>query len=140
MPCVDITRTVSFSAAHRMHSPALSAEENRAVFGKCNNPNGHGHNYRVQVTVRGEIDPVTGMVLNLTVLKDCMQRGIMDVMDHRNLDLDVPYFQGKVSTAEVIAVFIWEQMQAYLPKSDNYALYEVRLHETDNNTITYRGN
>ncbi|KAH6586277.1 hypothetical protein BASA50_000741 [Batrachochytrium salamandrivorans] len=86
-----------------------------------------------------EIDPITGMVLNLTDLKDCMTRGIMDTLDHRNVDLDVPYFRDRVSTAEMIAVYIWEQMVANLPPSETYALYEVRLMETENNIVVYRG-
>ncbi|KAL2912181.1 hypothetical protein HK105_208314 [Polyrhizophydium stewartii] len=138
-PLACVTRVVSFAAAHRMHSPALSGHDNLALYGKCNSRNGHGHNYKVEVTVRGQVDPTTGMVLNLSVLKDCMQRAILDVMDHRNLDLDVPYFKDKVSTAEVIAVFIWEQMLVHLPKSDTYALHQVRLHETDNNIVTFSG-
>ncbi|KAJ1336954.1 hypothetical protein BSLG_006714 [Batrachochytrium salamandrivorans] len=107
-----------------MHSNKLSAEENALLYGKCNHINGHGHNYRVEVTIKGKIDPITGMVLNLTDLKDCMTRGIMDTLDHRNVDLDVPYFRDRVSTAEMIAVYIWEQMVANLPPSETYALYE----------------
>ncbi|KAH9265680.1 hypothetical protein BASA84_001488 [Batrachochytrium salamandrivorans] len=145
MPTAIVTRAVSFSASHRMHSNKLSAEENALLYGKCNHINGHGHNYRdghnyrVEVTIKGKIDPITGMVLNLTDLKDCMTRGIMDTLDHRNVDLDVPYFRDRVSTAEMIAVYIWEQMVANLPPSETYALYEVRLMETENNIVVYRG-
>ncbi|XP_030361206.1 6-pyruvoyl tetrahydrobiopterin synthase isoform X2 [Strigops habroptila] len=87
-----VSRAVTFSACHRLHSKSLSNEENLKLFGKCNNPNGHGHNYKVIVTVRGEIDPVSGMVINLTDLKEYMQEAIMEPLDHKNLDKDVPYF------------------------------------------------
>ncbi|KAJ8329181.1 hypothetical protein O5D80_002606 [Batrachochytrium dendrobatidis] len=86
-----------------------------------------------------KIDPITGMVLNLTDLKECMSRSIMDTLDHRNVDLDVPYFQDKVSTAEMITVYIWEQMLKYLPVSKTCSLYEVKLYETNNNIVIYRG-
>uniref|UniRef100_A0A1A8CGF2 6-pyruvoyl tetrahydrobiopterin synthase n=3 Tax=Nothobranchius TaxID=28779 RepID=A0A1A8CGF2_NOTKA len=87
-----LTREQSFSACHRLHSVHLSDEENKQVYGKCNNPNGHGHNYKVEVTVRGKIDPITGMVMNLTELKRCIEEVIMIPLDHKNLDKDVPYF------------------------------------------------
>ncbi|XP_070621683.1 6-pyruvoyl tetrahydrobiopterin synthase-like isoform X2 [Erythrolamprus reginae] len=87
-----VSRCAAFSASHRLHSPLLSDEENLKLFGKCNNPNGHGHNYKVEVTVQGEIDPLTGMVINLTDLKDYMEETIMGPLDHKNLDKDVPYF------------------------------------------------
>ncbi|KAI8807080.1 6-pyruvoyl tetrahydrobiopterin synthase [Cladochytrium replicatum] len=136
-PTVCLSRTESFSAAHRLHSNALSADENRAIYGKCNNPNGHGHNYEVEVVVKGEIDPVTGMVVNLTDLKEWMKLAIMDVMDHKNLDRDVDYFADKPSTAENIAVFIWNNLKPYL--KGRVELDEVRLFETSKNKVYYRG-
>ncbi|EGF76660.1 hypothetical protein BATDEDRAFT_28226 [Batrachochytrium dendrobatidis JAM81] len=139
MPTAIVTRAINFSAAHRMHSKAMTNEENVALYGKCNHVNGHGHNYRVEVSIKGKIDPITGMVLNLTDLKECMSRSIMDTLDHRNVDLDVPYFQDKVSTAEMITVYIWEQMLKYLPVSKTCSLYEVKLYETNNNIVIYRG-
>eukprot|EP00124_Ichthyophonus_hoferi_P002744 Ihof_evm2s201 gene=Ihof_evmTU2s201 len=87
------SRTESFSASHRLHSPQLTDEENKRLFGKCNNKNGHGHNYKVEVIVRGEVDQKTGMVINLTDLKSYMAQAIMDPLDHRHIDLDVPYFK-----------------------------------------------
>lgn len=131
-----ITRVVSFSACHRLHSKSLSDEENRTIFGKCNNPNGHGHNYKVEVSVRGKIDPITGMVMNLTDLKRCIEEAIMIPLDHRNLDKDVPYFADVVSTTENLSVFIWVSMEKVLPPG---LLYEIRIHETDNNIFVYRG-
>ncbi|EGD79842.1 6-pyruvoyl tetrahydrobiopterin synthase, variant [Salpingoeca rosetta] len=96
-PVCYISRVESFSACHRLHSIHLSDEENKRIFGKCNNPNGHGHNYKVEVTLRGSVDPKTGMVINLVDLKQYMKKAIMDTMDHKHLDLDVPYFKHVVS-------------------------------------------
>ena len=135
-PLVYISRTETFSACHRLHSNALSADENRKIYGKCNNPNGHGHNYKVEVVVRGGVDPVNGMVLNLTTLKGYMDKYIMTVLDHKNLDKDVDYFKDRVSTAENIAVFIWDQLEKDISED---LLYEVKLYETDKNVVYYRG-
>ncbi|XP_062816877.1 6-pyruvoyl tetrahydrobiopterin synthase isoform X2 [Anolis carolinensis] len=112
-----ISRCVSFSASHRLHSQSLSDEENRALFGKCNNPNGHGHNYKVEVTVRGE-------------------EAIMEPLDHKNLDKDVPYFMDTVSTTENVAVFIWDNLQKRCPQG---TLYKVKVYETDKNAVVYKG-
>ncbi|NXO01375.1 PTPS synthase, partial [Rhinopomastus cyanomelas] len=131
-----VSRSVSFSACHRLHSKSLSDEENLKLFGKCNNPNGHGHNYKVVVTVRGEIDPVSGMVMNLTDLNHWMQRAIMEPLDHKNLDKDVPYFADVVSTTENVAVFIWENLKKLLPTG---ILYKVQVYETDQNIVVYKG-
>ncbi|KAG7236461.1 hypothetical protein INR49_000939 [Caranx melampygus] len=131
-----LTRIQNFSASHRLHSVGLSDEENKEVYGKCNNPYGHGHNYKVEVTVRGKIDPVTGMVMNLTDLKRCIEDVIMTPLDHKNLDKDVPYFANIVSTTENVAVYIWDNMMKVLPPN---LLYEIKIHETDKNIITYRG-
>ncbi|XP_078235720.1 6-pyruvoyl tetrahydrobiopterin synthase isoform X3 [Pogona vitticeps] len=117
-------------------SKLLSDEENQKLFGKCNNPNGHGHNYKVEVTVRGEIDPTTGMVINLTDLKDYMEEAIMEPLDHKNLDKDVPYFADVVSTTENVAVFIWENLHKRLPEG---TLYKVKVYETDKNIVVYKG-
>ncbi|XP_016095064.1 6-pyruvoyl tetrahydrobiopterin synthase [Sinocyclocheilus grahami] len=131
-----ITRVQSFSACHRLHSKSLSDEENKRIFGKCNNPNGHGHNYTVEVTVRGKIDRNTGMVMNLTDLKEYIEEAIMKPLDHKNLDLDVPYFADVVSTTENLSVFIWDSMVKLLPPG---SLYEIKIYETDKNIVVYRG-
>ncbi|XP_055509699.1 6-pyruvoyl tetrahydrobiopterin synthase isoform X1 [Leucoraja erinacea] len=131
-----LTRVESFCAAHRLHSNFLSAEDNKRIFGKCNNPNGHGHNYKVEVTVCGEVNPVTGMVMNITELKEHMQEVIMKQLDHKNLDKDVPFFANNVSTAENIAIYIWENLQTLLPPK---LLYEVKVYETDKNIVVYHG-
>ncbi|XP_055509700.1 6-pyruvoyl tetrahydrobiopterin synthase isoform X2 [Leucoraja erinacea] len=112
-----LTRVESFCAAHRLHSNFLSAEDNKRIFGKCNNPNGHGHNYKVEVTVCGE-------------------EVIMKQLDHKNLDKDVPFFANNVSTAENIAIYIWENLQTLLPPK---LLYEVKVYETDKNIVVYHG-
>ncbi|EDQ90024.1 uncharacterized protein MONBRDRAFT_16767, partial [Monosiga brevicollis MX1] len=134
-PVVSITRVEAFSSAHRLWSSELSAEENANVFGKCTNK--HGHNYKVEVTIRGPVDPITGMVMNLVDLKKYMHRAVMDTMDHKDLDEDVEYFKTRPSTAENVAVFIWEQMVAQLP--DSSLLHEVKLYETPKNIVLYHG-
>ncbi|NP_001092237.1 6-pyruvoyl tetrahydrobiopterin synthase [Danio rerio] len=131
-----ITRVCSFSACHRLHSKCLSDEENKRTFGKCNNPNGHGHNYTVEVTVRGKIDKNTGMVMNLTDLKEFIEEAVMKPLDHKNLDLDVPYFADVVSTTENLSVFIWDGLQKLLPHD---SLYEIKVYETAKNIVIYRG-
>ncbi|XP_051889043.1 6-pyruvoyl tetrahydrobiopterin synthase [Pristis pectinata] len=133
---VRVTRVESFCAAHHLHSNFLSAEDNKRIFGKCNNPNGHGHNYKVEVTVCGEVNPVTGMVINITELKEHLQEVIMKQLDHKNLDKDVPYFANLVSTTENVAIYIWENLQRRLPPN---LLYEVKVYETDKNIVVYRG-
>ncbi|XP_054613235.1 6-pyruvoyl tetrahydrobiopterin synthase [Dunckerocampus dactyliophorus] len=131
-----ITRVQSFSACHRLHSVHLSDEENQKVYGKCNNPNGHGHNYKVEITVRGKIDNITGMVMNLTDLKRSIEEVIMNPLDHKNLDKDVPYFASVASTTENLAVYIWDNMAKALAPNK---LYEIKIHETDKNIVIYRG-
>jgi 6-pyruvoyltetrahydropterin/6-carboxytetrahydropterin synthase len=131
-----ITRRMTFSAAHRLHSDELSAEENRRVFGKCNHPNGHGHNYVVEVTVAGPIDPVTGMVFNLTELKSVMTDVIERDIDHKNLNVDVPAFKNLNPTAENIAAVLWDLISKRLKPG---LLHELKLIETENNFVSYRG-
>ena len=123
---IRVTRKVEFSAAHYYHSPALSAEENRRIFGKCNNPHGHGHNYVLEVTVAGEPDPATGMVLDLKELKDILQREVVDRMDHRHLNYEVPELAGKIPTCENVAAAIWHLLVHKITKGklDRVRLYE----------------
>nr|CAG4647527.1 EOG090X0HIM [Megafenestra aurita] len=136
-PIAYITRRETFSASHRLHSPFLTDQENQEIFSKCNNLNGHGHNYTVEVTVKGPIDEKTGMVMNLAHLKEYMEESIMKVMDHKNLDKDVPHFQNVVSTTENVAVFIWDSLTARF--SDPSLLNEVKVFETDKNIMVYKG-
>lgn len=135
LPIAYITRKESFSASHRLHNPSLSEEENRSIFGKCNNKNGHGHNYAVKITVCGPVDPITGMVMNLTDLKKHIN-SVLEPLDHKNLDLDVPYFLDFCSTAENISVYIWNRLSKLLPEG---LLYEVKINETGKNSAYYRG-
>jgi 6-pyruvoyltetrahydropterin/6-carboxytetrahydropterin synthase len=124
---VLLTRKIEFSASHRYDNPAFSPEENRRVFGKCNNAHGHGHNYALEVTVAGEPDAVTGMVLDLKDLKDLLEREIMQRMDHRNLNVEVPELAGKIPTCENIAMVIWNLLE---PKIPSGRLHRVRLYES----------
>ena len=109
---IRVTRKIEFSAAHFYHNPNFSAEENRRIFGKCNNPHGHGHNYVLEVTVAGEPDPATGMVLDLKELKDILQREVGERMDHRHLNYEVPELAGQIPTCENIAAVIWRLLGA----------------------------
>jgi 6-pyruvoyltetrahydropterin/6-carboxytetrahydropterin synthase len=124
---VLITRKIEFSASHVYNNPALSPEENRRVFGKCNNPHGHGHNYTLEVTVAGEPDPVTGMVLDLKELKEILEREVMQRMDHRFLNYEVAELKGQIPTCENIARVIWGLLE---PKITRGRLHRVRLYES----------
>jgi 6-pyruvoyltetrahydropterin/6-carboxytetrahydropterin synthase len=135
MPIVTVTRRVHFNAAHRLHSPALSDAENRAVFGPCNNPNYHGHNYELEVSVEGEVDPTTGYVVDLGVVKRIAQETVVAALDHRNLNLDVPEFRDLNPTAENIAVVIWRKLEGKLPGR----LARIVLWETPRNCVEYDG-
>ncbi|XP_026476257.1 6-pyruvoyl tetrahydrobiopterin synthase-like [Ctenocephalides felis] len=138
LPVIYLTRKETFSACHRLHSLLLSPEANEALYGKCNNYNGHGHNYTVEVVLKGPVDPHTGMVMNISELKKYMDEAIMQPLDHKNLDKDVPYFQSVISTTENLAIFIWNSLKSLLPRPE--LLHEVRLRETDKNSVCYRGN
>ncbi|HZF67197.1 MAG TPA: 6-carboxytetrahydropterin synthase [Gemmatirosa sp.] len=136
MPSVTVTRRLRFNAAHRIHNPALSDAENTALYGKCNNPNWHGHNYVLEVSVRGEVDPRTGYVVDLGALRDVVEREVIDVMDHRNLNLDVPFMQGVNPTSENIVVQCWRVIEPHVAPA---RLARLRLWETENNYVEYEG-
>ncbi len=136
MPIVYLSRRLVFSASHRLHSPGLSDAENKKIFGKCNHPNGHGHNYELEVVVRGEVNPSTGMVMNLSDLKAAIADTIEAEMDHKHLNLDCPSLKGINPTTENLVVVFWKLLAARLPKG---LLHELRLHETENNVAIYRG-
>lgn len=127
---IQLTRVVRFSAAHRYHSDELSDEENRAVFGKCNSPHGHGHEYRLEVTVSGEVDPVTGMVINLADLDRILKQEIVERFDHRFLNYDVEHFSRVVPTCENIAVYVHALLIEKLSPWP-VTLRAVRLFESD---------
>jgi 6-pyruvoyltetrahydropterin/6-carboxytetrahydropterin synthase len=136
-PIAYLTRRETFSACHRLHSENLSSEANKKIFGKCNNPNGHGHNYVVEVTVKGPVDADTGMVMNLTDVKKIINESVMKPLDHKNLDKDVPYFKNVVSTTENVAIFIFNSIRSELP--NHVSLYEIKVWETEKNIVVYRG-
>jgi 6-pyruvoyltetrahydropterin/6-carboxytetrahydropterin synthase len=121
-----LTRKAEFSAAHYYWIDSLSAEENERIFGKCANRNGHGHNYTLEVTVSGEIDPITGFVVDLKQLKDILEREVIGVYDHRHLNLEIPEFKTTIPTTENIAVAVWRRLEGKIP---NAHLHHVRVYE-----------
>lgn len=127
---------MKFSASHRLHSPALSDEENRRVYGVCNNPHGHGHNYLLEVTLRGDPARSTGMIMNLDDLGRILQERIVLHVDHKHLNHDVPWLAEVVPTVENLVRIFWSALEAALPPG---VLHEVRLQETDTSWATYRG-
>ncbi|RKP09329.1 6-pyruvoyltetrahydropterin synthase [Thamnocephalis sphaerospora] len=139
-PIAYITRVEHFSAAHRLNAPALTEEENRVLYDKCNRSSGHGHNYKVEVTLRGPVDRRTGMVANIADLKRCIHAAVLEPLDHRNLDVDVAFFQNRPSTTENLAIFIWQQVKQHMrPFGCGGTLHEIRLWETAHNVVVYRG-
>lgn len=136
MSLVTITRVLHFNAAHRVHNPSLSDEENGRLFGKCNNPNWHGHNYRLEVAVKGSIDDTTGYVVDLGALRDIVDREVISKTDHRNFNIDVEYMRGIIPTTENIIVAMW---RVIAPAVAPARLVRLRLWETDNNYAEYEG-
>lgn len=133
---VYLTRKAEFSASHFYHNPEFSAEENQRVFGKCNNPNGHGHNYTLEVTVKGQVDKRSGFVVDLKQLKEIMLREVIDVLDHRFLNREIPEFKNQIPTTENLAISIWNRLYAKL----NVArLHRVRVYETPDLFVDYYG-
>lgn len=131
-----IRKKFQFSAAHKLFSPDLSEEENCRIFGKCAGPHFHGHNYTLEVAVSGEVDPQTGMVINFEDLKSIVQEEIVSVLDHKNLNLDVDFLNGEITTAENIARLIWQKLK---PRFKDIKLWEISLAETEDNIAVYRG-
>ena len=136
MAIARVTRRVHFSAGHRLHNPDLSDEENRVTYGLCNNPAGHGHNYELEVTVEGPVDPVTGYVMDLKGLKRLLEKEVLTDVDHANLNVDVDWMAGLIPTTENLAVAIWRRLEGGLA---GVRLLSVRLWETDRNSVEYRG-
>jgi len=135
-PQVTVTRRLHFSAAHRVHNPALSDEENRRTFGKCNNPNWHGHNYILDVSVRGPLDETTGYVIDLSRVKELVTTHVIDKVDHRNLNLEVDFLKGVIPTTENVVVAFWRVLQPALAPA---VLTKLVLWETVNNYVEYDG-
>jgi len=136
-PCMlYITRRLEFSASHRLFNPEFTEAQNREIFGNCSNPNGHGHNYTLEVTVCGQVDPQTGMVLELKSLKQLIAKELIDRVDHKNLNIDVDFLQGVIPTLENMAVHFWDLLQS---KIHHGRLHELKLFESDKNFVVYRG-
>lgn len=133
---VSVSRKAHFNAAHRLHLPHWSEEQNRAFFGACNNPNYHGHNYEVIVTVVGKINPETGYLIDMKFLKDLIREEVEDRFDHRNLNLDTEEFKNINPTAEYIAVVIWRLLRPRLPLE---LKLKITLYETERNFVEYEG-
>jgi 6-pyruvoyltetrahydropterin/6-carboxytetrahydropterin synthase len=134
---VTVSRKAHFNAAHRLYRKDWSYEKNDEIFGKCNNPNFHGHNYELIVSVTGEIDPETGYVIDMKVLKDIIKAEVEDALDHKNLNVEVPEFIDLNPTAENIAVVIYNKIK---PKLATVLDLEITLYETPRNFVTYSGN
>ncbi len=130
-----LTRRYSFAASHRLHSPRLSEEENQRTYGKCNNPYGHGHNYVIEISVSGPVDPPTGMIANLTDLDRFVEHEVLDTLDHTYLNEDVPVFRERVPTSENLCMEIYDRLRAF----PGARLERVRLEETSLNTFEYAG-
>jgi 6-pyruvoyltetrahydropterin/6-carboxytetrahydropterin synthase len=131
-----LSRRYLFSASHRLHSEAMSDEENQSTYGKCNNPYGHGHNYTLEVTVKGEVDPRSGFVVDLKQLKEVMHREVLDAMDHRFLNKEVPEFLHQIPTTENIAIAIWQRLATKLERAK---LHRVRVYETPDLFVDFYG-
>jgi 6-pyruvoyltetrahydropterin/6-carboxytetrahydropterin synthase len=132
---ISLTRLYRFSASHRLHSPGFSDEENRRLYGKCNSPYGHGHNYIVEVTLTGPVDPQTGMIANLVELDPFVQREVVEVYDQKYMNEQVPEFQSSVPTTENVAREIYRRLEKF-PAA---RLERVRIQETSNNSFEYSG-
>lgn len=133
---VYVTRKATFSAAHRLFNPSFTDEHNNDVFDKCNNPAGHGHNYVLEVTVKGSPGAETGYVIDLKQLKTIMDDRIVNLVDHKHLNYDVPFLRGLNPTVENLCVAFWQQLQGHLPSG---TLHRIRVWESEANVAEYRG-
>lgn len=134
---IYVTKQMSFSASHRIYNPSLSDEENFRLFNQCANKNGHGHNFTIEVTVKGNINPLTGFVINLKELKDIMQEHLISLLDHSNLNLDIEFFKHNIPTSENIAIFAWNILE---DKIKNAKLYKIKIAESNSSYVEYFGN
>ena len=135
---IHITRRERFCAAHKLYREDWSQEKNEAVFGKCSNPNWHGHNYELFVTVKGEVDPETGFLIDLKKMKQIILKQVIDKLDHKNINLDVDFMEGKRASTEIIAISIFEVLKPYF-EEESVVLHAVKLYETENNFVEYFG-
>ncbi len=135
---VFITRRERFNAAHKLYNEKWTEAKNLEIFGKCANPNWHGHNYDLYVTVQGEVDPETGYCMDLRFLSDLIEEKVIEKTDHKNLNLDVDFMRGKMASTENLAIAIWEQLEAGIA-AKGCRLHCIRLEETENNFVEYYG-
>jgi 6-pyruvoyltetrahydropterin/6-carboxytetrahydropterin synthase len=133
-----LTRRERFCAAHRMFRQDWSDEANQAVFGKCSNPNWHGHNYILWVTVKGELSSEHGFVMNINVLKEIILNNVINKIDHKNINLEVNFMKGKIATTENLAIAIWNELKPSIEK-EGALLHRIKIEETENNSIEYYG-
>src|SRR5207237_1896074 len=133
---IYLTRKAEFAASHYYHNPEFTPEENQRIFGKCNNPNGHGHNYTLEVTVRGEVNPRSGFVVDLKDLKEVLNREVLDALDHRFLNKEVPEFADQIPTTENLAISIWRRLE---PTLSTDQLHRVRVYETPDLFVDFYG-
>lgn len=131
---IHVTRREKFNAAHRMYREEWSAEKNEKIFGKCANPNWHGHNYKLFVTVKGDVSNKSGYLIDLKVLKVIIQDHVIEKLDHKNLNLDVDFMQGKMATTELLCMEIFSQLKIPIEVNEGVFLHSVRLYETENNS------
>lgn len=137
-PMMYITRRERFNAAHKLYREEWTLEENERIFGKCSNPNWHGHNYELFVTVRGTVNPETGFLMDLKLLKSIIETHVIEKLDHRNINLDVDFMKGKMASTEVLAMAIFDELKAPI-EAHGATLHAIRLHETENNYVEYFG-
>lgn len=138
MPLVYLTRRERFNAAHRLYNPNWSEEENIRTFGKCANKNWHGHNYEIFVTVAGTPDAETGCVMDLKDLSSLIKEKVIEPLDHKNLNMDVPFMRDKMASTENLCIEVWKLLEPEIANL-NSRLHSVRIHETENNYVEYRG-
>ena len=135
---IYLTRRERFNAAHKLYNESWSAEKNVEVFGKCANTNWHGHNYELFVTVKGEINETTGFLVDLKELSDILKVKVVEPLDHKNINLDVPFMKGKMASTEILAVEIWKQIQPEI-EALGCILHSIKITETENNSVEYFG-
>ena len=138
---IYIVRKEHFNAAHKLYNPEWSKDKNMSEFGVCSNENWHGHNYEIEVTVKGKINPESGMLVNLKDLSKIMKEEIIDKVDHKNLNLDVPFLEGIITTTENVTIKFWEILDAKIKSLDNSEcrLHKIRVYETPRNFVEYYG-
>jgi 6-pyruvoyltetrahydropterin/6-carboxytetrahydropterin synthase len=135
---IYITRRERFNAAHRLFKPEYSDEQNLQVFGKCSNPNWHGHNYTLFVTVKGDVNPDTGFLVNLKYLSTLIEESVIEKLDHRNINLEVDFMSGKLASTENLAIAIWNELHEPI-STMGATLHSIKVYETENNFVEYLG-